>query len=123
MERRRRGAEAADVVALSGGRRYRVIRLGPDEIVVADDGAPPMRGIVDLVREGRRCGRLLVQLAWSEAGESGYEMKRRMHHLPSEGVPHGARMAQAVKAAGAGIAGGLAGRLGAVLTGRAPEAP
>lgn len=79
------------LTAVSGGRRYGVLRLGKDEIVVDNDGTQPMRGVVDLFAQGQRVGRLLVQLVWSENGRSGYELKRRTLRMPDAGVPHGAR--------------------------------
>ncbi|MEM6971863.1 MAG: hypothetical protein AAF577_03580 [Pseudomonadota bacterium] len=83
--------KATALTAVSGGRRYGVLRLGHDEIVVESEGASPMRGIVDLFARGERVGRLLVQLVWSENGRSGYELKRRTIRMPQEPVPHGAR--------------------------------
>ncbi|MEM9782747.1 MAG: hypothetical protein AAF899_09745 [Pseudomonadota bacterium] len=88
------------LTAVSGGRRYGVLRLGHDEIVVDTDGTQPMRGIVDLFAQGQRVGRLLVQLVWSENGRSGYELKRRTLRMPSAAVPHGARSAAALPQGG-----------------------
>ncbi|MEL6337850.1 MAG: hypothetical protein AAFS07_09290 [Pseudomonadota bacterium] len=79
------------MTAVSGGKRYGVVRFGTSEIVVESEGRAPMRGIVDLFAGGERVGRLLVQLAWQRDGRSGYELKRRSLLLPSGATPHGAR--------------------------------
>ena len=74
------------VVAVSGGRRYPVLRFDGKGLVVETCGQPPMRGAVDILERGERVAHCLVQLAWAEGERAGYELKRTSsgRHLPPE---------------------------------------
>jgi len=72
------------VVAVSGGRRYPVLRFDAEGLVVETGGQPPMRGAVDILERGERVAHCLVQLAWSEEDRAGYELKRSS---PGKPVP------------------------------------
>ncbi|MEM7497232.1 MAG: hypothetical protein AAF371_04475 [Pseudomonadota bacterium] len=81
----------APLTAVSGAKRYGVLRIAEREVVVESAGRPPMRGTVDLFAGAERVARLLVQFAWERDGRAAYEIKRRAIVALAAAVPHGAR--------------------------------
>ncbi|MEO0957885.1 MAG: hypothetical protein AAFY66_05370 [Pseudomonadota bacterium] len=81
----------APLTAVSGAKRYGVLRIAEREVVVESAGRPPMRGTVDLFAGAERVARLLVQFAWERDGRAAYEIKRRAVVALAAAVPHGAR--------------------------------
>ncbi|MEL6769313.1 MAG: hypothetical protein AAFP17_19205 [Pseudomonadota bacterium] len=91
----------APLTAVSGTKRYGVLRLAEGEVVVESAGRPPMRGTVDLFAGAERVARLLVQFAWEQDGRAAYEIKRRAVVALAAAVPHGARGQDGAKGQGA----------------------
>lgn len=68
-----------------GGESYRVMRLRKTGFSIEAEGAPHLRGLVDLFDGGRHLSQCLIVASHEEDGQMHYEFKRNT--AASDGAP------------------------------------